>query len=227
MRFRDRAEAGRQLAARLSHLRDAGPVVLALPRGGVPVGFEVAKALSAPLDLLVVRKLGAPGMPELAAGAVVDGAAQGVVRNEEVIRHFGITDAALEQEAARQRLEIARRRAAYLRGRLPLALTGRTAIVVDDGIATGATVRAALSALSGPAGARRVVLAAPVAAEAVAGEFRALCDEAVFLHTPRALRAVSAYYDDFDQTEDGEVVALLDRASAWMGASAADRAGEE
>jgi putative phosphoribosyl transferase len=214
MRFRDRPAAGRELARHLGHLRGTDPVVLALPRGGVPVAFEVAAALSAPLDLLLVRKIGAPGFAELAVGAVVDGARPETVVNEEVVRELGVSAAHLEREAACELTEIERRRALYLHGRPPVALDGRTAVVVDDGIATGATVRVALQALARSGAARRIVLAAPVAPRETAEALRALCDEAVFLAEPALFGSVGAFYDDFRQAEDAEVIALLDRAAA-------------
>ncbi|MFD1112043.1 phosphoribosyltransferase [Pseudoroseomonas ludipueritiae] len=212
MRFRTRAEAGRALARRLGHLRDAAPVVLALPRGGVPVGLEVAAALAAPLDLLLVRKIGAPGYPELAAGAVAE-QDSAVFINEDVVRELDIPRAYLEAEAARQRAEIGRRRGLYRQGRAPLPLAGRSAILVDDGIATGATVRVGLRALA-RSGARRVVLAAPVAPPPVAAVLAGLCDEAVFLATPESFGAVGSFYEDFTQVEDEEVMALLRQADA-------------
>jgi putative phosphoribosyl transferase len=194
--------------------------VLALPRGGVPVAFEIAAALGAPLDLLLVRKIGAPGFAELAVGAVVDGARPEAVVNEEVVRELGVSATYLEREAARELAKIERRRALYLRGRLPVALDGRTAVVVDNGIATGATVRVAVQALARSGAARRVVLAAPVAPREAA---RALCDEAVFLAEPALFGSVGAFYDDFRQTEDAEVIALLDRAAVRV--SSADPSG--
>lgn len=211
MRFRNRAEAGRLLARHLGHLRDAAPVVLALPRGGVPVGCEVAKALAAPLDLLLVRKIGAPGYPELAAGAVAEQDSAMLI-NEDVVRELDIPRAYLEEEAARQRAEIRRRRALY--GRLPVPLEGRSVILVDDGIATGATVRAGLQALARSGAARRIVLAAPVAPPGVAEMLRAICDEAVFLAMPERFGAVGNFYEDFTQVEDAEVIALLRRQDA-------------
>lgn len=214
MRFRDREEAGRLLAERLLHLRNADPVVLALPRGGVPVGAPIAEALDAPLDLLLVRKIGAPFNPEYGIGAVVDGERPEIVLNEEAVRALGVPASYIEREGARELQEIERRRALYLRGRPPVELAGRTAIVVDDGIATGGTVRAALQALAKAGAARRIVLAVPVAPADTALALRALCDEAVFLHTPEDFGAVGYFYEDFRQIEDAEVIALLDRAAA-------------
>jgi putative phosphoribosyl transferase len=211
--FRDREEAGRLLAQRLLHLKSAKPVVLALPRGGVPVGFEVAQALEAPLDLLMVRKIGAPWQPEFALGAVVDGARPELVLNEEVTARLGIDEAWLERAKARELAEIERRRALYFQGRAPVPLEGRTAIVVDDGIATGATVRVALKALA-RTGAARLVVATPVAPDDTARFLAGQCDEAVFLATPADFGAVGYYYDDFRQVSDEEVVELLERAAA-------------
>lgn len=212
MMFRDRRDAGRQLVPRLLHLRGADPVVLALPRGGVPVAFEVAEALAAPLDLVMVRKLGAPGFPELAVGAVVDGAHPETVINEEIRRELAVPDGFIARESAEQLAEIERRRGLYLRGRPPPQLRGRTVIVVDDGIATGATIRAALRALGGSGAARRV-LAVPVAPPDTAAELEEMCDEAAFLFLPQPFGSVGRYYRDFNATEDAEVVALLDRAA--------------
>jgi putative phosphoribosyl transferase len=216
MMFHDRADAGRQLAGRLLHLRDEDTVVLALPRGGVPVAAVIAETLHAPLDLLIVRKIGAPGHQELAVGAVMGGVHPATVLNEDIIRGLGVPGGYIEREAERQRAEIERRRAVYLRGRSPAALQGRTALVVDDGIATGATMRVALRALNMGGAVRRVVLAVPVAPPEVGEQLRRLCDEAIFLALPSSFRAVGQYYRNFTQTEDGEVVALLDQAAARM-----------
>lgn len=210
--FADRSDAGRRLAARLGHLADEDPVVLALPRGGVPVGFEVAKALGAPLDVLLVRKIGAPFQPELAAGAVVDGAEPVLVRNEEVIRAYGIEDDWIEAEAARQLAEIERRRKLYCGDRPPVAVRGRTAILVDDGIATGTTVRAALRALA-RLGPRRRVLAVPVAPPDTLERLAPEADELVVLEQPEWMAAVGQFYRDFTQTEDSEVIRLLAEAA--------------
>ncbi|MBD0274222.1 MAG: phosphoribosyltransferase [Acetobacteraceae bacterium] len=212
MVFHDRAEAGRRLAERLRHLKGTDPVVLAVPRGGVPVGLPIAEALDAPLDLLLARKIGAPEQPELALGAVVEGDPPQTVLNDRIVRALGVSQAEITQEAERQLGEIARRRRLWLRGRPPVQTRGRTAIVVDDGIATGATVRAALAALARTGAARRV-LASPVAPRDTAEALRKLCDEAVFLAEPADLGSVGAFYADFHQLEDAEVVALLARGS--------------
>ena len=222
MTFRDRRDAGLQLAQRLLHLRASDPVVLALPRGGVPVAFEVAQALAAPLDLVMVRKLGAPGFPELAVGAVVDGAHPETVINEAIRRELAVPAEFIARESAAQLAEIERRREAYLGGRPPPRLHGRTAVVVDDGIATGATVRAALVALAGSGAARRV-LAVPVAPPDTAAELEALCDEAVFLLLPKPFGAVGRHYRNFDATEDAEVIDLLDRAAKRCSVPAGER----
>lgn len=213
MVFQDRTEAGRLLAERLRHLRGADPVVLAVPRGGVPVGVPIAAALGAPLDLLLARKIGAPDQPELALGAVVEGDPPQTVLNDRIVRALGVSPAEIAREAERQLGEIARRRRLWLHGRPAVPTRGRTAVVVDDGIATGATVRAALAALE-RSGATRRVLAAPVAPRETAEALRELCDEAVFLAEPPDLGSVGAFYADFHQLDDAEVVALLDRAAA-------------
>lgn len=218
MIFRNREEAGRQLAQHLLHLKHTRPVVLALPRGGVPVALPVAEALDAPLDLLLVRKIGAPGQPEFGIGAVVDGHQPETVVNDEIMRMLRIPEAYVARQAAEELREIERRRAAYLRGRQPTDLRGRTVIIVDDGIATGGTARVALQALERTRAARRVV-AVPVAPADTARELRGLCDEAVFLDTPAGFGSVGAYYQDFRQLEDAEVIELLDRAASRDGAA--------
>jgi putative phosphoribosyl transferase len=212
--FRDRADAGRRLAERLAAHKGEHPVVLALPRGGVAVGFEVAKALAAPLDLLMVRKIGAPTQPELAAAAIVDGDRPTIVVNRDVVEGLAIPSTYIEAEAGRQLAEIARRRSLYLPGRLAVPLAGRTVIVVDDGIATGATTRAALRAAR-HAQPKRLILAAPVAPPDVAADLAAECDEVVCLAEPSFFGGISLFYDDFHQLEDGEVIALLDEARAF------------
>jgi len=205
MPFLDRADAGRRLGRALSRFRGERPVVLALPRGGVPVGLEVARALGAPLDVVVVRKLGAPGHPEFALGAIAPGA---VYVDRSIVRQLGVLPAYLEQVTAAEARELARRELAYRGGRPPLEVTGRLVILVDDGLATGATIRAALASLRqrGPA---RVVLAAPVGAPETITRLRDLADEIVCLETPPDFRAVSLAYDDFDPTSDAEVMRCL------------------
>ena len=210
--FEDRADAGRQLAQALAHLKPDRPVVLALPRGGVPVGFEIARALDAPLDVVLVRKIGAPDQPELGLGAIVDGENPQVVLNEELIELLQPDRRYLEAEGERQLAEIERRRAVYRPGRFPISLKGRTIIVVDDGIATGGTMKAALQALA-QVGAKRLVLAVPVAPPEVLRAFQPLADEIVFLMTPVPFYSVGAFYRDFTQTTDAEVIDLLSRAA--------------
>lgn len=208
--FADRHDAGRQLATVVQALASSDPVVLALPRGGVPVAFHVAKALGAPLDILLVRKIGAPGHEEYGIGALVDGASPQIVIDEDAARMVGASQAYIDRVVARQLEEIERRRTAYRTGP-PIALAGRTIIVVDDGIATGGTVRAALQALA-RVGARRIVLAVPLAPRDLLGGLRTLCDEVVCLASPDPFYAVGAHYDDFSQTEDDEVIRLLAEA---------------
>lgn len=217
--FRDREEAGRRLAERLRALDLPRPLVLALPRGGVPVAYEVATALQAPLDLVLVRKIGVPFQPELALGAVVDGDTPEIVVNEDIARALGISEDEIARAAAREIAEIERRRRIYLRGRAPLPVAGRTAIVVDDGIATGATVRAALQALR-RRDPERLVLAIPVAPPDTVAALRAVTDEIICLEMPHHFTAVGAYYGDFAQLSDAEVIALLDQAGEQEGESA-------
>src|SRR5215212_2160334 len=207
--FRDRADAGRQLVPRLMIYVAQYPVVLALPRGGVPVAFEVAKALQTPLDLVFVRKIGAPGHAEFGLGAVVDGAHPQVVLNEEALGHINVPPGYIEEETQRQLQEIERRRQHYLAGRRPVDVGGRVAIVVDDGIATGGTVRAALTGLS-RARPAKLILAVPVAPRDTVERLRAEADEIVCLMTPEPFYAVGEHYDDFHQTSDREVITLLD-----------------
>ena len=220
MLFRNRSEAGRLLAG---HLRDyadrADVVVLALPRGGVPVAFEVAEALRAPLDVFVVRKLGVPGQEELAMGAIATGGVR--VTNEEVLRHLHISGEALEAAAAREARELERREREYRGGRPAPDLRGRTVILVDDGLATGSTMRAAARALRqlGPA---RVVVAVPVGAPQSCAEFRDEVDEVVCAMTPEPFRGVGQWYDDFAQTSDEEVHELLGRSAPARAKGAAN-----
>ena len=212
--FRDRADAGRQLVPRLMAYADQNPTILALPRGGVPVAFEVARALRAPLDLIFVRKIGAPGHAEFGLGAVVDGAHPQVVLNEEALGHVAVPPGYIEDETERQLKEIERRREHYLAGRRPVDVHGRVAIVVDDGIATGGTVRAALKGLS-RARPARLVLAVPVAPADTIERLRTEADEVICLMTPEPFYAVGEHCDDFRQTSDREVITFLDEAHRW------------
>ena len=210
--FQDRCDAGRRLAQVLVPYRDASPVVLALPRGGVPVGFEVALMLSAPLDLVLVRKIGAPLNPEFGIGAVVDGHSPVTIMDEELVRRIGVSEDYIAQTTKAELEEIERRRALYLQGRPPVEIEGRTLIVVDDGIATGSTMRVALHALR-KARPERLVMAVPVAPPDTLERMRGECDEVVCLAMPEDFSAVGTFYADFRQLEDGDVIDLLDRAA--------------
>lgn len=211
--FANRRQAGLALAAALRPLGLVDPVVLALPRGGVPVAAEVARALHAPLDLLLVRKIGAPFDPELAVAAVVDVADDDLVVDAELMQTLGVGSAHVQAQAAAERAEIVRRRALYLGGRARVALAGRTVVVVDDGIATGTTVRAALKGLR-RGGAAAIVLAVPVAPADTVSALSAEVDRLVCLRQPQPFRAVGAHYLDFHQVPDAEVIALLNAARA-------------
>lgn len=211
--FENRAAAGKVLAEAIGKGTVVDPVVLALPRGGVPVAFEIAAFLHAPLDILLVRKIGAPGYPEYAVAAVVDGKDPQTVVNEEGLRYSGATLLYVEEEAARQLAEIERRRKAYLGGREPIDLKGRNAILVDDGIATGTTVRAGLKALRG-IGVNSTLLAVPVAPQEVLESMKDDVDRIVCPYRLERLRAVGYHYIDFAQTTDSEVIDLLSRGRA-------------
>jgi len=204
--FTDRAEAGNELAERIAAMQLADPVVLALPRGGVPVAVPVAARLGAPLDLILVRKIGVPGHEELAAGALVEGAEP--VFNPDVLRMTGRTEADFARTVDRKRAEIAARRSLYLAGRAPVPLAGRTAVVIDDGIATGASMRAALKGLAQREPAR-IVLAVPVAPRDALEALRALVDDIVCLEMPDFFYAVGAHYREFGQVSDDEVARAM------------------
>jgi putative phosphoribosyl transferase len=211
MKYADRGEAGRRLADKLAHLKGAQPVVLALPRGGVAVGFEIARALDAPLDIVLVRKIGVPWQPELALGAVTDGASPEIFIDRGLATSLDVPDSYIKEEIARQLEEIERRRKSYCEGRPALEVAGRTAIVVDDGIATGATMRVALHAVR-RRGPKRLVLAVPVAPPDTFAALGEEADAAVCLETPLGLGAIGFYYHDFHQMGDDEVTDLLARA---------------
>jgi predicted phosphoribosyltransferase len=209
-RFRDRADAGRRLAAELAGYADDPDVrVLALPRGGVPVAFEVARALHAPLHPFVVRKLGLPGREEYAMGAIASGGV--TILSEDIVRRFGVSDAAVERVIAREREELERRERRFADDRPLPDVEGRTVILVDDGLATGASMWAAVEALR-RLRPRRLVVAVPVAAGETCEEFRAVADDVVCVATPEPFHAVGLWYDDFSQTGDDEVHDLLERA---------------
>jgi predicted phosphoribosyltransferase len=206
--FRNRKHAGERLADRLARYKDCEPVVLALPRGGVPVAAEIAARLAAPLDLVLVRKIGVPFQPELAMGAVVDGGSPIVVRNEEVIAYAGVNEAEFQAACKREEAEVERRRLCYLAGRPPVEVAGRTAIVVDDGIATGATMRAALRSVAARKP-RTLVLAVPVAPVETLDALEHEVDKVVCLEPERNFHAIGPYYDDFRQVNDDDVRSLL------------------
>ncbi len=209
--FENRQQAGRQLGQRLFHLFEERPVVLGLPRGGVVVAAEVALALDAPLDVLVVRKLGAPNQPELAIGAVTNGDQPQRILNDKVIAMVGVSDEYLQTETAGQLDEVRRRQALYRGGRSAVTIRERTVIVVDDGIATGATVRAGIRSLR-QTQVKQIVLAVPVAPPQTAELLRAEVDELVCLATPHTFAAVGAFYQDFSQTTDAAVIAALEQS---------------
>jgi predicted phosphoribosyltransferase len=223
MPFTDRTEAGRKLAAALAGYKDQQPVILALPRGGVPVAAEGAAALNAPLDLILVRKIGVPHQPELAMGAVVDGGAPIIVRNEDVIRLAGVEEASFKSICDSELAEIERRRQRYLGGRERVEVVGRTAIVIDDGVATGATTRAALRATRARSP-KKLVLAVPVAPTDSLAALRADADEVVCLEDYEFFGAIGLYYSDFRQVSDEEVTRMLGRFPAHKPEKAAQAA---
>ena len=214
MPFTNRADAGRRLAQRLMHLRGGDNVVLGLPRGGVPVAFEVAAALEAPLDVIIVRKLGVPSQRELAMGAIGEGSVR--IINNEVVHAARVTDAELADVTAREQVELDRRVHSFRGDRPRVALAGKTVIIVDDGIATGSTARAACQ-VARLQGADHVVLAVPVAPPGALGELGDVADDVVALETPSALIAIGQWYADFAQTPDEIVVELLEQAAARGG----------
>jgi putative phosphoribosyl transferase len=209
VRFHDRQAAGRRLGERLASMRGPDVVVLGLPRGGVAVAAEVARALGAPLDVVVVRKVGVPGQPELAMGAVGEGGV--LVVDERVVRLAHVAPEELERAAGRERAELESRVRRFRSSRPAVALAGRTAVLVDDGVATGSTARAACSVVRA-LGAARIVLAVPVCARPSSRMLASVADDLVCLQTPRDFAAVGQFYVDFSPTTDDEVVELLERA---------------
>lgn len=225
MRFQDRRHAGRALARHLTtYANRADVLVLALPRGGVPVAYEVARALRAPLDVFLVRKLGVPSHEELAMGALASGGV--LVKNDDVVRALNIPDDVLSGVAAREAQELRRREQLYRDNRPSPDVRGRTIVLVDDGLATGSTMRAAVAALRrlSPA---RIIVAAPVAAADTCAELAALADEAVCALTPEPFMAVGLWYEDFTQTTDDEVRELLGQVQAVVPGLAREKASEE
>jgi putative phosphoribosyl transferase len=210
MPFANRTDAGQQLARALARYKNKGAVVLALPRGGVPVAAEVAAALEAPLDLILVRKIGVPMQPELAMGAVVDGSNPLVVRNEEVIALAGVDETDFKAVCDAELAEIERRRQRYLGGRERIDVAGRIAIVIDDGIATGATTRAALRATRARQP-KKLILAVPVAPTESLAAMQEEADEVVCLEDYESFGAIGFYYSDFRQTSDQQVIDTLAR----------------
>jgi putative phosphoribosyl transferase len=205
--FRDRQEAGQKLGASLDLLQLKDPIVLALPRGGVPVAAEVAKVLKAPLDLVIVRKVGAPGNPELAVAAIVDGDPPDIVLNREIVEAYALDDGALRVLIAQERPELERRRAVYRGKELPLSVAGKTVIVVDDGAATGTTMKVAIRALKRRSP-RKIIVALPVAPVDTADELAQEAD-LICLNQPARFRALSYYYGNFPQLSDKEVLDIM------------------
>jgi putative phosphoribosyl transferase len=225
MSFRDRTDAGRRLAAALAHLGGADVVVLGLPRGGVPVAFEVARALGAPLDVIVVRKLGVPFQPELGMGAIGEDGIR--VLNDEVIQMAQVSPSELAAVERREAAELARRAGRFRGERARVDVTGKTAIIVDDGLATGSTARAAVK-VARAHGAARVVLAVPVAAPGAARRLQSVADEVICLETPAWFSAIGQWYADFTQTSDDEVIDLLEQITGRhraIGQVASERGG--
>jgi predicted phosphoribosyltransferase len=212
--YRDRRHAGAELARHLAHVKGLDIVVLALPRGGVPVAFEVAHALEAPLDVFVVRKLGMPGHPEFAMGAIASGGTR--VLNDEVVKLYRIPDQVVDAIARDERIELERRERAYRAQRPPLDVRGRTVVLIDDGLATGSTMKAAVEAVRALAP-HRIIVAVPVGSPETCREFAAVADDIICARAPEHFAAVGQWYDDFRQTTDEEVRELLAAASEPAG----------
>jgi putative phosphoribosyl transferase len=214
--FNDRRDAGAQLASRLEEYKgQAGVLVLALPRGGVATGFEIAHYLKAPLDIVIVRKIGFPGQPELAIGAVSETGT--VVLNESIISTYGVSKDYIEREISQQKKEISRRAELYRKGKRLPSLEGKTIILVDDGVATGATMKAAITTLKQER-LKKLIVALPVAPAGTADEINHMADTFICIETPFDFMAVGAYYDDFTQVSDDEVIDLLKRSAEKLSA---------
>ncbi len=211
--FKDRREAGKLLAERLLSFAEAKPIVYALPRGGLPVADEVAKSLKAPLDLILVRKLGAPGHQELAIGALVDGAAPTTILHQDIIAELDVPDSYIKSAEATALAEIERRRKLYMKDRPALSPKDRTVIIVDDGLATGATMEAAVAAIR-KAGAARIIVAVPVAPRETMGRLKQAADNVIALETPYPFWSVGSWYRSFPQLTDEDVVETLARRHA-------------
>ncbi|BAV51088.1 phosphoribosyltransferase [Mesorhizobium sp. 113-1-2] len=210
--FRDREEAGVKLGLELSRLQLHRPIVLALPRGGVPVAVEVARALNAPLDLLIVRKVGAPGNPELAVAAIVDGDPGDVVLNREIVETYALDESELRALIANERPELERRRAAYRGKTKPISIAGKTAIIVDDGAATGTTMKIAVRALKRRSP-REIIVAVPVSPQETVAALEQEADRVVCLSQPGQFRALGHHYLRFPQLSDNDVVSAMDEAA--------------
>jgi len=224
MRFRNRSDAGQRLAGRLEHLRDKDAVILGLPRGGVPVAAEVARALAAPLDIILVRKLGVPAQPELGMGAIGESDAR--VINPDVVRYAQVSEAQIAEVERRERAELQRRAQRFRSGAAHEPLAGRIAVIVDDGIATGSTARAACQ-VARAMGAARVLLAVPVAPPGADVGMRGDADEVICLEMPGRFLAIGEWYEDFAQTSDEEVIALLRAARARQAEQGRERPVDE
>ena len=221
MQFLDRADAGRKLAELLLGYRSEEPIVLALPRGGVAVAFEVARALRAPLDVCVVRKIGVPGQPELAMGAIAEGGA--VVLDPKLMRRVGVSQEEVAALVERKAAEVEERVALFRGARPPLDLHGRMVLLVDDGIATGNTMLASIKSVRAR-GPRTLVLAVPIAATQAVEQMTPLVDEVVCFEESEALGAIGYFYEDFTQVSDTQVIQLLERSRAWLGQAYDERA---
>jgi putative phosphoribosyl transferase len=218
MCFADRQDAGRRLATALTHYRGEDVVIFALPRGGVPVAAPIAQALHAPLTLALVRKIGVPDQPEVAMGAIADVGASVLVRNDDVIAAAGVSENAFAHVREQETRELERRRKIYLAGRPHIAAHDKIAIVVDDGVATGATTRAALRAVRALAP-KRLALATPIGPLDTLAALQNEADEIICLYPRKDFAAIGVFYDDFSQVSDEEVIALLDAANALNGAA--------